>query len=252
MNSLKFDAMELECVEITGDQTPIGSVIWLHGLGADGHDFEPVIPSLTLDVPLRFVFPHAPIRAVTVNAGMEMRAWYDADPQSSLSGAEDIRESVRAVDALIEREIERGIAAENVVVAGFSQGGVIALELGLTSERRLRGVMALSTYLHDHERIADRVSFSSIETRIFDTRGGIDTFAASSDDLPGVNSSASVVGGTAVAGEVDTTIRFGDQSTMFRHNITAADTVSMEIGTVVDDVTVTPGEGTAIAINTGV
>jgi len=124
-------------------------VIWLHGLGADGHDFEPVIPSLALDVPLRFVFPHAPIRAVTVNAGMEMRAWYDADPQSPLSGAEDIRESVRAVDALIDREIERGIAAENVVVAGFSQGGVIALELGLTSERRLRGVMALSTYLHD-------------------------------------------------------------------------------------------------------
>jgi hypothetical protein len=96
------------------------------------------------------------------------------------------------------------------------------------------------------------VSFSSIETRVFDTRGGTDTFAASSDDLPGVNSSASVVGGTATAGEVDTTISFGDQSTTFRHNITSADTVSMEIGTVVDDVTVTPGEGTAIAINTGV
>ena len=166
--------MELECVEITGDQTPSGSVIWLHGLGADGHDFEPVIPSLALDVPLRFVFPHAPIRAVMVNAGMEMRAWYDADPQSPLSGAEDIRESVRAVDALIDREIERGIAAENVVVAGFSQGGVIALELGLTSERRLRVVMALSTYLHDDERIADRVSFSSIDLPILMLHGIMD------------------------------------------------------------------------------
>ncbi len=138
----------LETVEIaTGDPAEL-AVIWLHGLGADGHDFEPVVPELGLRIGARFVFPHAPIRPVTINNGMRMRAWYDI--LGFGGGAEDdagIRASAAAVTRLVDREIERGVPANRIVVAGFSQGGAIALQLALRSARRLAGVLALSTYL---------------------------------------------------------------------------------------------------------
>ena len=138
-----------ETVEVSTGDMPVGSVIWLHGLGADGHDFEPIVPELRLNTPLRFVFPHAPVRPVTLNGGMAMRAWYDilSLDAEGRADADGVRASGRILESLIEREIERGIPAEKIVIAGFSQGGAIALHAMLTTGHDLAGVMALSTYL---------------------------------------------------------------------------------------------------------
>ena len=125
--------------------------MWLHGLGADGHDFEPIVPELRLpaDLPLRFVFPHAPVRPVTINGGMHMRAWYDivSLDAEGRADADGVRESTGILEALIEREIERGVPEEKIVIAGFSMGGAIAVNSALSTERKLAGLMALSTYL---------------------------------------------------------------------------------------------------------
>lgn len=161
----------LECIEVeTGDQ-PAGSVIWMHGLGADATDFEPIVPMLELNEPLRFVFPNAPIRPITINGGAEMRGWYDIDPGAPLAGTEDINTSAAQIEELLEREIERGVASERITLAGFSQGGVIALHLGLAYRSKLCGIMALSTYVHDHEHLTDRVDFANVETPILMAHG---------------------------------------------------------------------------------
>jgi len=152
-------------------QSARGAVIWLHGLGADGHDFVPVVAELDLPCPLRFIFPHADTRPVTINGGMQMRAWYDIDPQAPLSGTDDIRASAARLDSLIAAQIEQGIPAEAIVIAGFSQGGVIALQHGVRSTRRLAGVMALSTYVHDHEHLLDEITLDSLEAPIFMAHG---------------------------------------------------------------------------------
>ena len=161
----------LETLVIEADGTPAGAVIWLHGLGADAHDFEPIVPLLNLNQPLKFVFPNAPVRPVTINAGMEMRAWYDIDPGAPLAGEADIEESAAAIEALVEAEIGAGVPPEKIVLAGFSQGGVIALQVGLRAQKRFAGIMALSTYVHDHEHLAEKVSFASIDTPIFTAHG---------------------------------------------------------------------------------
>ena len=142
---------DIETVEIATGADPDGSIIWLHGLGADGHDFEPIVPELQLpgSLSLRFVFPHAPVRPVTINGGMAMRAWYDIYSLER-GGAVDeqgIRDSGEIANALIRRERERGIAANRIVLAGFSQGGAIALHAALRYPEPLAGLMALSTYL---------------------------------------------------------------------------------------------------------
>lgn len=141
----------LNCVEITPHPGADTSILWLHGLGADGHDFEPIVPQLALagQARIRFIFPHAPMRPVTINAGMTMRAWYDFRSLEFGRGeAEgDIRESVALVHELMARELARGIAPQRLVLAGFSQGGVIALHAALRFDRPLAGVIALSTYL---------------------------------------------------------------------------------------------------------
>lgn len=140
-----------ETVEVTTGDNPGASVIWLHGLGADGHDFEPIVPELDIPgtLPLRFIFPHAPIRPVTINGGMEMRAWYDILSLDTTGRADagGVQESTAILEALVDREIERGIAADNIVIAGFSQGGAIAINAALHTTRRLAGLMALSTYI---------------------------------------------------------------------------------------------------------
>ena len=130
---------------------PVGSVIWLHGLGADGHDFKPIVPELRLpqELPLRFVFPHAPIRPVTINGGMEMRAWYDIlslEPEGR-SEESSVRESAGALLTLVEAEIERGVEPRRIVLAGFSQGGAVVLHAGLRYAMPLAGLMLLSTYV---------------------------------------------------------------------------------------------------------
>ncbi len=147
MNEQRLDAVEIE----TGPK-PARAVIWLHGLGADGHDFEPVVDLFDADrLPAtRFVFPHAPMRPVTINAGYVMRAWYDVleiDFGSRREDEQGIADSARLVEALIARENERGIVNGAIVLAGFSQGGAIALHAGLRHPRRLAGIVALSTYL---------------------------------------------------------------------------------------------------------
>src|SRR5262245_7717470 len=139
----------LDAIEITTGPEPRLSVLWLHGLGADGHDFEPIVPELKLRLPVRFVFPHAPVRPVTINGGMQMRAWYDilGFDRRGKEDAAGIRASAAAVTELIDREIERGMSSDRIVLAGFSQGGAIALHTALRSPSPLAGVLALSTYL---------------------------------------------------------------------------------------------------------
>ena len=140
----------METVE-SGSESATASIIWLHGLGADGHDFEPIVPELQLPAELnvRFVFPHAPVRPVTINGGMSMRAWYDIITldRNGPQDAGGIRQSSELLRQLIEREHERGVAYENIVLAGFSQGGAIASHTALRFEHRIAGLMALSTYL---------------------------------------------------------------------------------------------------------
>lgn len=139
----------LEHIEIEPKTPATATVILLHGLGADGHDFEPIVEALTLQAPVRFIFPNAPKRAITINNGEEMRAWYDFIPHSEHGGEEDIAASSTAVSEFINRELDRGIPANRILLAGFSQGGVIALNTGLRFEQRIAGILALSTYLHD-------------------------------------------------------------------------------------------------------
>src|SRR5207249_9806060 len=124
-------------------------IIWLHGLGADGNDFAPIVPELRLPkTAIRFVFPHAPVRPVTINGGMRMRAWYDiTDGADRREDERGVRASQVLIEALIGRERERGTAAGRLVLAGFSQGGAIALHTGLRHLERIAGVMALSTYV---------------------------------------------------------------------------------------------------------
>ena len=146
--------MLLETIEHSSGAHPQWSVIWLHGLGADGHDFSPIVPELVRkDWPaLRFVFPHAPVRAVTINGGARMRAWYDItsfgfDDLALRADSAGVAESVAQIEALIAREGERGVPPQRVLLAGFSQGGAITLAVGLTRSQPLAGLIALSTYL---------------------------------------------------------------------------------------------------------
>ena len=138
----------METIEIETGPRPEAAVIWLHGLGADGHDFEPIVPELTLNQAVRFVFPHAPVRPVTINNGMRMRAWYDIFQFGP--GPEDeagVRASEALLQELVSKEKSKGIEARRIVLAGFSQGGAIVLQTGLRYPERLAGIMALSTYL---------------------------------------------------------------------------------------------------------
>lgn len=141
----------LDCVQIDTAPNPTHAVIWLHGLGADGNDFVPIVPELDLSgcPPVRFVFPHAPVQPVTINGGMAMRSWYDivAADLVRREDADGIRESEQRVRALIARENERGIPCERIVLAGFSQGCAMTLHTGLRLPQRLAGMIGLSGYL---------------------------------------------------------------------------------------------------------
>ena len=138
-------------IVVETDPQPLASVIWLHGLGADGHDFEGIVPMLGIpaDLPTRFIFPHAPVRPITVNGGMRMRGWYDIRSMgiNEEEDAEGVRESAAILADLIAAEMAAGIPPEKIVVAGFSQGGAIALFQGLRQPDKLAGILALSTYL---------------------------------------------------------------------------------------------------------
>lgn len=173
---------QLEFIERTTGENPTHSIIWLHGLGADGHDFEAIVPELSLpaSASYRFLFPHAPFQRITVNKGQIMRGWYDIrstdiDRQEDFEG---INDSTIALMSLIEDEIKRGIPAENIVIAGFSQGGAIALNTGLRYHTRLAGIMALSTYLPSHEAYPENAHDVNKNTPIFMAHGKVDEVIA--------------------------------------------------------------------------
>jgi phospholipase/carboxylesterase len=168
----------LSAIEIETAPNPDAAVIWMHGLGDDGTGWSEVIPALGLPTGLaiRFIFPHAPVMAVTINNGMRMRAWYDIR-QANLNERADVdgvRRSQAHVDALLAREAQRGVAPRRTILAGFSQGGAIALYAGLRYDARLAGIIALSTYLVGSDRVTSEASAANRDVPIFMAHGTYD------------------------------------------------------------------------------
>ncbi len=161
----------LEYLEVITADNPEYSVIWLHGLGADGHDFEPIVPYLGLppESAVRFIFPHALMRPITVNGGAVMRAWYDIKEISTTKGQDEagVSHSAGKILDLIDHEIKRGIAASRIILAGFSQGGAMALHVGLRYPQKLAGIMALSAYLMFPDRLQNECTRANSETPVF-------------------------------------------------------------------------------------
>ena len=172
-----MDTKPLETIEIATGPAPSASVIWMHGLGADGHDFEPIVPELGLPgtLQVRFIFPNAPVRPVTLNMGMAMRAWYDIiEIGGGREDGEGLRASQAAIEQLIAAEVARGIPASRIVLAGFSQGGAIAFQTGLRHPQRLAGIMALSTYLPLAGTVEDERSAANRDLPVFMAHGSVD------------------------------------------------------------------------------
>lgn len=167
-------ALKLETVE-HGPADATHSIIWLHGLGADGHDFEPVIPELALpaELAVRFVFPHAPVRPVTLNGGYRMRAWFDIKSidRTGPLDRDGLLDAMGGVEALIAREVERGIPATRIVLAGFSQGGALALSTALRGEQRFAGILGLSTFLMTPEAVELPFTKTNHESPVFLAHG---------------------------------------------------------------------------------
>jgi phospholipase/carboxylesterase len=165
----------LDAIEIETAPNPDASVVWMHGLGADGHDFEPIVPELRLPATtrVRFIFPHAPLRPVTINQGHVMRAWYDIRALAGVRREDEagVRQSARQVEALLARERQRGIAPGRLVVAGFSQGGAMALHVGLRHPDRLAGILALSCYLPIANTLDTELSPANRDVPIFWAHG---------------------------------------------------------------------------------
>jgi phospholipase/carboxylesterase len=173
--------MTLDSIVVETAPAPLASVIWMHGLGADGNDFVPIVPELRLppSLPVRFVFPHAPMQPVTLNHGYVMRAWFDVafgdlEGRSRSADEPGLRRSIAAIEELIAREVEAGIAPSRIVLAGFSQGGALALETGLRHAAPLAGLMALSTYLPLGERTLREASDANRAVPILMAHGSQD------------------------------------------------------------------------------
>lgn len=155
---------QLQYIEKNTAPNPTASIIWLHGLGASGHDFEPIVPEMSFDTGVRFIFPHAPNMKVTVNGGMVMPAWYDilSIKIERRIDTQQIEASANAIIELIEQEIARGIPSHRIIIAGFSQGGAVAYQVALSYPQALAGVIALSTYF----ATSDTISLSESNTQI--------------------------------------------------------------------------------------
>ncbi len=173
---------ELSTIEIQPTADHQYSVIWLHGLGADGHDFEDIARELHVNAAphIRFIFPNAPIQAVTINGGMEMRAWYDIlamnlEREVDING---IYKSAKLIEQLIEREQKHGIASENILLAGFSQGGVMALHIGLRYPHKLAGIIALSAYLPTLTQLNNEAANANQNIPVFMAHGILDSVVA--------------------------------------------------------------------------
>lgn len=168
----------LDFIQQNTGAEPRHAVIWLHGLGADGHDFEPIVPELRLpgSTPVRFIFPHAPTQPVTINGGMVMRAWYDITGMDLSSAVDEagINRSAAHLRRLIQATVDSGIPAGRIVLAGFSQGGVIALHTGLQYTEPLAGIIALSTYVALPATLKEAVSDANAAIPIFMAHGRFD------------------------------------------------------------------------------
>lgn len=167
--------MKLSFVEVNPTQTPKALIVWLHGLGDSGHGFAPIVPELQLpdSLALRFVFPHAPVRPVTINGGMQMNAWYDIKTMDLDNRADEqgVLASAQLVSQLLDDEIAKGIKPERIILAGFSQGGVIALHLAGRLPYKLAGVMAMSTYMSKGEKLGAEKLDVNLTTPIFMAHG---------------------------------------------------------------------------------
>lgn len=165
----------LPYVEVNPTAEHKATVIWLHGLGDSGNGFAPIVPELQLDESLgiRFVFPHAPVRPVTINNSMPMRAWYDIKTLDFNSRADvtGVEESATQVEQLIEQEMAKGIPNNKIVVAGFSQGGVIALHIATRAKTTFAGVMALSTYMCEADKLSESKTDANLKTPILMCHG---------------------------------------------------------------------------------
>lgn len=177
-----MNSNQLSTIEIQPESEHKYSVIWLHGLGADGHDFEGLIPDLQLTAKanIHFIFPNAPVQPVTINGGRAMRSWYDIlemslDCRVDIDG---ISQSAAFIEPLIQQEIDKGVPSINILLAGFSQGGVIALHVGLSCKHKLAGIVALSTYLPTVEQLKTEHSIANYATPIFMAHGIIDSVVA--------------------------------------------------------------------------
>jgi len=168
----------LDCVTIEPSVAASSCVIWLHGLGADGHDFEPIVPELGLPPGhgVRFVFPHAPLQPVTLNGGLVMRAWFDVQDLDLRSGLDraGIEASAAAVGMIIGAELAAGIPRQRIVLAGFSQGGVMALYIGTRTPEPLAGLVGLSCFLAEGERLATVITAAARATPVFLAHGDFD------------------------------------------------------------------------------
>ncbi len=162
---------QLDCIELDTDPNPDAAVIWLHGLGASGEDFVPIVSALRLppSAGVRFIFPHAPEMPVTINGGMVMPAWYDIlemDIDRRVDQAQ-LLESAKAVSAIIEREITRGISSQRIIIAGFSQGGAVGYEVALSSPHTLGGLIAMSTYFATADTITTHAANAQLPIHLF-------------------------------------------------------------------------------------
>lgn len=170
--------MSQSAIEIETSPSPTASVIWLHGLGADGNDFVPIVPELNLpdSLGVRFIFPHAPERPVTCNGGYVMRAWYDIYSLDNLDQEDHagMAEAQHIVESLIRQEMDRGVAARRIILMGFSQGGAVALYTGLRFAHRLGGIGALSTYLPLADMLTDEKHAANADIPIFMGHGQFD------------------------------------------------------------------------------
>ena len=169
----------LDCIEINPSGQPSATIIWLHGLGADGHDFEAIVPELRLpeSLPVRFVFPHAPERSVAINAGLRMRAWFDILDLKYRADSVDMDQFLESGDmlaALINAELKSGMPSDRVVLAGFSQGGAIVLHTGLQYQNQLAGILAMSMHLPTIQNLAAELSPANRNVSIMMAHGQMD------------------------------------------------------------------------------
>ena len=169
----------LDCIEINPSGEPTATIIWLHGLGADGHDFEAIIPELRLpdSLPVRYVFPHAPVRSITINAGLRMRGWFDILDLQHRAESVDMDQFLQSADMLraqIQKEVKSGMPSNRILLAGFSQGGAIVLHTGLLHPEKLAGILAISMHLPTIQHLASELSPSNRNIPIMMAHGQMD------------------------------------------------------------------------------